>query len=171
MYSTLEAQKQLPIGNRCLFFVLITINTLLLLLGAAILTLSIMFWVRTKQFDSFILSLLVLSIFMILITFLGYCCIRSSKTLLTIYLFIYTIIMLGVISLGILIAAGKDTLVNEILAKITESEDVKKDIKEFLETQFLNIGISFICLSVVLVIYILLYQLIKPYFIYIRLPA
>jgi len=152
-YSTFTDEREKPTGNRCLFFILIITNTIIGIIGIAILVLSIMSWVKTKQADTFILSLFVLALFMILVTCIGYFCVKHSKTMLIVYIIIYTLITLGVITISVVIGVDKQVIIDNIISKMTESQEIIQQIEEFLETNFQNICIAFICLSVVLVKY------------------
>ena len=150
--------NEMPQGNKCLFFILLVANTIVGILGLAVLILSIIFWVKIKQVEILILALFLLSLFMISVCSIGYFCVKHSRTTLIFYLSLYSLIMLSVIALGLILVFNRSVIIDSIISKMTDSQEIINEIKEFLDNNFNIIGISFICVGILLVSLYLLMQ-------------
>ena len=125
-------------GNKCLFFIFVTLNFLLLLVGAAIGGSGIYLWTETRSANYFTMSFLVVGVFVMLIAACSFC-LKNSTFRLSIYILILLILSAAMVTAMILFITERERVLDWATEHIKGEkegeafEEAKRHIEDNLE--------------------------------------
>ena len=125
-------EEQQASGSLIKYSTLQFLNFLTFSLGIAILIITFIIWAKVKSFNTFILTLLLVSFFIICITFVG-CKIRYSPTTLIIYFMLVFFILVGVIILVFYIIYDKEQIITFLVYNMMDSRPAIEEARKYLD--------------------------------------
>ena len=153
-------------GASCLYFLLQIFNFAIFLLGIALLASAAYLWMKVGLLNSFILSIAVLALFMLVVSLYGYCCTEKSPCAIIIYQLFLIVLVIFIAMVVFFIYSDQDKIVEVLTANLTDSADtilqLKVDINRNMDLT--KVGLLIYAVVVVSTINIFTNYLIVDYF-------
>ncbi len=127
------------------------LNFLTFLLGITLLIMDCVIWGKVKNFNSFILSLMIVSFFIIFVTLYGFMKIKYNPDSLLVYFVLISLLELGLIIFTIYIFNNKTALVEFLVKNMDDSYDAILEAMDFVARNLDAIKILMLTYCVILV--------------------